>query len=222
MLHEQLRILVRRPVIGVGIEDQLGVRQMLLQDERVHVSVGNWARLGNRIHFCASDCAALRSPWIFATIVVIELARLIWAESLDEPPHGRHAFLRRQRRLGAPISVLTQPGLTKTQVMRRSGDITVASRECSSRSAATLPFARPCCWGWEVRITTGATAKISPRKPVRACSSRVRSEGGRREVGNCGGRRSGIRYRHRCKRSRVRPFFSHLCFSFLVIGGSHL
>src|ERR1700730_15941937 len=49
----------------------------------------------------ASDCAALRSPWIFATVVVIELARLIWAERLDEPSHGSHALLRRQRRLGA-------------------------------------------------------------------------------------------------------------------------
>jgi hypothetical protein len=60
----------------------------------------------------ASDCAALRSSGIFATVVVIELARLIWAESLDEPPHGRHAFLRRQRRLGA-THVPTQPGLKK-------------------------------------------------------------------------------------------------------------
>ena len=41
----------------------------------------------------ASDCTALRSPWIFATVVVVELARLIWAERLDEPPHGRHALL---------------------------------------------------------------------------------------------------------------------------------
>jgi hypothetical protein len=32
-----------------------------------------------------SDCAALCSPWIFAIIVVVELARLIWAERIDEP-----------------------------------------------------------------------------------------------------------------------------------------
>src|ERR1700730_5124004 len=44
---------------------------------------------------------ALRSPWIFATVVGIELARLIWAERIDEPSHGSHALLRRQRRLGA-------------------------------------------------------------------------------------------------------------------------
>jgi len=43
----------------------------------------------------------LRSPWIFATVVVIELARLIWAEHIDEPSHGSHALLWRQRRLGA-------------------------------------------------------------------------------------------------------------------------
>ena len=49
----------------------------------------------------ASDCTALRSPWIFATVVVIELARLIWAERIDEPSHGSHALLWRQRRLGA-------------------------------------------------------------------------------------------------------------------------
>ena len=45
-----------------------------------------------------SDYAALRSPWIFATVVVIELARLICAERLDERSHGSHALLRRQRR----------------------------------------------------------------------------------------------------------------------------
>jgi hypothetical protein len=48
----------------------------------------------------AQDCVARRSPWIFATVVVIELARLLWAESLDEPSHGSHALLRRQRRFG--------------------------------------------------------------------------------------------------------------------------
>src|SRR3981081_2973276 len=59
-------------------------------------------RLWKRIRVSvASDCAALRSPWIFATVVVIELARLIWAERIDEPSHGSHALLWRQRRLGA-------------------------------------------------------------------------------------------------------------------------
>jgi dodecin len=48
-----------------------------------------------------SDYAALRSPWIFATVVVIELAQLICAERLDERSHGSHALLWRQRRLGA-------------------------------------------------------------------------------------------------------------------------
>ena len=33
--------------------------------------------------------------------MVIELARLIWAECLDETSHGSHALLWRQRRLGA-------------------------------------------------------------------------------------------------------------------------
>jgi hypothetical protein len=39
-----------------------------------------------------SDCTALRSPWIFATVIVIELARLIWAERIDEPSqaNARH------------------------------------------------------------------------------------------------------------------------------------
>ena len=49
----------------------------------------------------ASDCAALRSPWIFATVVVIELARLICAERLDERSHGSHALLRPSQ----PVSV---------------------------------------------------------------------------------------------------------------------
>src|SRR3984893_3660338 len=35
VFHEQLRILVRRPVSGVGVEDELRVRDILLQDERV-------------------------------------------------------------------------------------------------------------------------------------------------------------------------------------------
>jgi hypothetical protein len=35
VLHEQLRILVQRPVIGVGVEYKLRVRDILLQDERV-------------------------------------------------------------------------------------------------------------------------------------------------------------------------------------------
>jgi hypothetical protein len=76
----------------------------------------------------ASDCAALRSPWIFATVVVIELARLIWAESLDEPPHGRHAFLRRQRRLGA-----THIGPDPTRVDQNTSD---AARRQINRSAS--------------------------------------------------------------------------------------
>ena len=36
MTDEEFGILVLRAVIGVGIEDELGVRQVLLQDERVH------------------------------------------------------------------------------------------------------------------------------------------------------------------------------------------
>ena len=36
MTDEEFRILVLRAVICVGIEDELGVRQLLLQDERVH------------------------------------------------------------------------------------------------------------------------------------------------------------------------------------------
>jgi len=33
---EEFGILVLRAVIAVGLEDELGVRQVLLQDERVH------------------------------------------------------------------------------------------------------------------------------------------------------------------------------------------
>jgi hypothetical protein len=55
------------------------------------------ARLWNRIRVSvALDCAALRSP-----VVIIELARLIWADRIDEPSHGTHALLWRQRRLWA-------------------------------------------------------------------------------------------------------------------------
>lgn len=43
----------------------------------------------------------LRLPGIFAAVVVIELARMIWAKRIDKPPHGSHALLRQQRRLGA-------------------------------------------------------------------------------------------------------------------------
>ncbi len=37
MTDEEFRILVLRAVICVGIEDELGVRQVLLQDERIHI-----------------------------------------------------------------------------------------------------------------------------------------------------------------------------------------
>jgi hypothetical protein len=63
-----------------------------------HRRVRLWKRVRVSV---ASDCAALRSPWIFATVVVMELARLIWAERIDEPSHCSHALLWRQRRLGA-------------------------------------------------------------------------------------------------------------------------
>ena len=36
MVHEQVRILVERPVVRVGIDDELRVRQRLLHDEGVH------------------------------------------------------------------------------------------------------------------------------------------------------------------------------------------
>ena len=36
MLHKQLGVHVVRAVIGVGVDDQLGIRQVLLHDERVH------------------------------------------------------------------------------------------------------------------------------------------------------------------------------------------
>ena len=77
-------------------------------------------RLWKRVRVSvASDCAAPLSRWIFATVVVIELARLIWAERIDEPSHGSHAHCGDNGSLGPPISVLTHPGLTKTQVMPR-------------------------------------------------------------------------------------------------------
>src|ERR1700730_5397757 len=36
MTDEELRVLVLRAVIGVGVDDQLRVRDVLLHDERVH------------------------------------------------------------------------------------------------------------------------------------------------------------------------------------------
>ena len=36
MLNEELRVLVVRAVIGVGVDDQLRIRDVLLHDERVH------------------------------------------------------------------------------------------------------------------------------------------------------------------------------------------
>src|ERR1700731_664194 len=48
-----------------------------------------------------SSRVAMRSPWIFAAIVVIKLARMFWAKRIDKPPHGSHALVRQQRRLGA-------------------------------------------------------------------------------------------------------------------------
>ena len=36
MFNEQLRVHVVRAVIGVGIDDQLRIRHVLLHDERVH------------------------------------------------------------------------------------------------------------------------------------------------------------------------------------------
>src|ERR1700726_1197785 len=53
---EPLGILILRTVIGVGIEDKLGVRQVLLQDERVHgvddhvlATIHDQCRLTNRL-----------------------------------------------------------------------------------------------------------------------------------------------------------------------------
>ena len=36
MLNKQLWVLVLRAVIGVGVQNELRVRQVLLEDERVH------------------------------------------------------------------------------------------------------------------------------------------------------------------------------------------
>ena len=36
MLNKQLWVLVVRAVIGVGVDDQLRIRHVLLHDERVH------------------------------------------------------------------------------------------------------------------------------------------------------------------------------------------
>ncbi|MEA3097670.1 MAG: hypothetical protein QOF74_1910, partial [Caballeronia mineralivorans] len=36
MTDEELRVLVVRAVIGVGVDDQLRIRHVLLHDERVH------------------------------------------------------------------------------------------------------------------------------------------------------------------------------------------
>jgi hypothetical protein len=79
---------------------------------------GRRARLWNRVRVSvASDCVAPRSRWIFATVVVIELAQLIWAERIDERSHGSHALLRRQRRLGRadPAIVLTRNNIWETE-----------------------------------------------------------------------------------------------------------
>jgi hypothetical protein len=90
-----------------------------------------------------SVCPWPRSRWIFAAVVVIELARLIWAERIDEPSHGSHALCGDNGSLGPPISVLTHPGLTKTQVMPRTTSriSTAACRRCSKRR-----FAVVFCW----------------------------------------------------------------------------
>ena len=56
MTDEEFGILVLRAVICVGIEDELGVRQVLLQDERVHgvddhvlAAVHDQSRLADRL-----------------------------------------------------------------------------------------------------------------------------------------------------------------------------
>ena len=36
MTHKEFGILIVRPMIGVGEEDELGIRKVLLQDERVY------------------------------------------------------------------------------------------------------------------------------------------------------------------------------------------
>jgi hypothetical protein len=51
---------------------------------------------------------------------------MIWTERIDEPSHSSYAFLWRQRR--PPMSVLTHPGLTRTQVMPRGAKSMAALR----------------------------------------------------------------------------------------------
>jgi hypothetical protein len=48
---------------------------------------------------CVAGLAALRSPRMFGSIVVKELARLIWTQLFDEPPHRGYTLTRRQGRV---------------------------------------------------------------------------------------------------------------------------
>src|ERR1700729_723355 len=79
MAHEEFRILVLRAGVCVGIEDELGVRKLLLQDERVHgvdghgpAAVHDQRRLADRLQIferLLPRCAPLpiASIWAAAT-----------------------------------------------------------------------------------------------------------------------------------------------------------
>jgi hypothetical protein len=65
---------------------------------------------------------------IFATVVVIELARLISADVSMSRRMAVTLSCGDNGALGPPISVLTHPGLTKTQLMPRGAKSIAALR----------------------------------------------------------------------------------------------
>ncbi len=116
MTDEEFGILVLRAVIGVGVEDELGVRQVLLQDERVHgvdddvvAAVHHQRRLSNRLEVVVRPIE-LNAPFaqgfelggrhLFVDLGVPVL--LAQAESLEKAAASRLACLRPGKMDGEP------------------------------------------------------------------------------------------------------------------------
>jgi hypothetical protein len=109
-------ILVLRAVIGVGVEDELGVRQVLLQDERVHgvdddvvAAVHHQRRLADRLEVVVRPIE-LNAPFaqgfelggchLFVDLGVAVL--LAQAESLEKAAASRLACFRPGEMDGEP------------------------------------------------------------------------------------------------------------------------
>src|SRR5215213_2159085 len=80
------------------------------------------------------------SPRIFATIVVIELARIIWAERFYESSHGTHALLWRQRRVWTTHVRLHPSGIDENtgDAARRQIDRGASHHHVHGRFGATV------------------------------------------------------------------------------------